>query len=199
MKTKTTQNWSWERWCSFLRVLARKEVQAEVKLVIGLMELEQRREVWEGRGVGFAKLICHPSHLALPLSPTRYERIKDAINRYGEEEILRLGVAFADSVSKLREEAIRNQFRSEAEQWIKEFGRPMSATAARSMLMRIAPPDNTTRTFKTAAQRLRDAQNRIGELERELEQKETALGKALAELRRAKSLLRKYGIDFSHG
>lgn len=188
------EEWTWEQWCAAARRLDAKKAKAEVELVELLMDLEQRRSVWEGRGPSFAGLISSPNHLGLSLSGIRYENVKAALGAFARGEILRLGVPFACNALKIADMGDREKYRRAAEEWATEYSRPMSAQAALKLLREVAP--RVPNVHRTLRQQLAEAHARILELEKELRQKEAVLGRTVAELRRARSLLRRHGIEF---
>lgn len=195
LKRKDWYEWSWERWCAYLRKLVVRREECEVQLMVALMALENRPEIWANRGLGFAKLIKHPAHLSLPISPTRYDTYKAAIKTFGPKIVAKIGLRASIWMSKLRDPKLREVYASEAEVWARNHNRPLSDAAARAIYVRIMPEDKPA-AVETWREKLWRAEAKIAELERQLAEREARIGRLVAYARYLEQLLRRHKIPY---
>jgi hypothetical protein len=189
---KDWDSWSWEQWCRHLRQLGRRSLENEVRLVLTLMALENRPHVWEKwRGVGFAKLISHKDHLALPISPVRYDTVKQAICALGVERVLEIGIPAASWAAKLTDSSQQRRYLEAVYEWRERFHRVPSASAARVLAQRVVPESVPPVIREDWPAKLAQAKVRIAELEHLVAEQQARIGELVAENRRLRRALRR--------
>lgn len=132
---------TWDEWVQYLRKLSTRIHESEIALVVGLMELEQAKDIWIDRGVQlFDELIESTQHLGLGISPDRYHAIRDAIQTFGVANVKRWGVAAARYGCRIPDAGKRSDYLKKVRAWVREYDRILSQQVAWRLYREVVPP-----------------------------------------------------------
>ena len=139
------RNWTLAQYVAYLRLLNGKANEAEIDLVLCLIRLEAKTDLWKAWGLEtFAQSLNDLKYVGISMSAVRYENVKLAIQDFGEARVRRWGLHAARRARRLHG-SDRERFTLRVEEIRRKQQRSLSEQTAFGVYREIAPvPPNTS-------------------------------------------------------